>query len=319
MSKKFDYNYVKKYFEENGCELIEIEYKHISTPMKYKCVCGNISKIRFHDFKNGGRCKKCATEKQKHSFEQVKQFFKEKKCELLEKEYNNSRTKMEYRCRCGNISKITYHNFQQGRRCIKCSGKEKLTFEYVQQYFKDKGCELLEKDYKNCSFSMKYKCKCGNISKINFRNFKFGKRCKKCAIKSRSGENNYQWIKDRKSFEESNKIKKRCYRILSYSLKQTNQKKIARTQEMLGYTFNQLKDHIYSHFNWEKVKNEEWHIDHIFPIQAFMDFGIKDIKLINSLDNLQPLAKLDNLSKHDHYDKEEFKAWLKSKNYKYYE
>jgi hypothetical protein len=31
------------------------------------------------------------------------------------------------------------------------------------------------------------------------------------------------------------------------------------------------------------------HVDHIFPIQAFLDHGILDLKTINALDNLRPM------------------------------
>jgi hypothetical protein len=60
------------------------------------------------------------------------------------------------------------------------------------------------------------------------------------------------------------------------------------------------------------------HIDHIFPIQAFIDFGLcetEHIKIINSLENLQPLDAFDNLSKSDKYDKEEFIKFLQTKGF----
>ena len=56
-------------------------------------------------------------------------------------------------------------------------------------------------------------------------------------------------------------------------------------------------------------------MDHIFPIQAFVDYGIKDIKLINCLENLQPLNGKENCSKGDKYDVEKFEKWLESKGY----
>lgn len=49
-----------------------------------------------------------------------------------------------------------------------------------------------------------------------------------------------------------------------------------------------------------------WHLDHMFPIKAFADYKISDIKLINALDNLQPLSEADNLIKADKYSAEEF-------------
>ena len=56
----------------------------------------------------------------KHTFEYVEQYFADNKCELLEKEYINSQTKMEYRCECGNVSEISFNSFQRGSRCKRC-------------------------------------------------------------------------------------------------------------------------------------------------------------------------------------------------------
>lgn len=50
----------------------------------------------------------------------------------------------------------------------------------------------------------------------------------------------------------------------------------------------------------------------ICPIQAFLDHSIMDLKIINALDNLRPLAGFENLSKADKYDAEEFKKWILS-------
>ena len=123
----------------------------------------------------------------KHTLEFVQQCFKDGGCELLEKEYVNSQTKMKYICICGDISKITFGNFQQGGRCMKCAienraNKRRYSFEYIEQCFKDHGCKLLEKEYINNHTKMKYECSCGNISIITFKSFTQGHRCNKCGI-----------------------------------------------------------------------------------------------------------------------------------------
>jgi hypothetical protein len=87
---------------------------------------------------------------------------------------------MKYRCICGNISYITFCNFKTGQMCRKCSGSEKHTFEYVKHYFIENGCELLEEKYIDNKHQMKYRCCCGNVSKIRFDSFKLGRRCMKC-------------------------------------------------------------------------------------------------------------------------------------------
>ena len=186
--KKHTFEYVKQYFKDKGCELLEKEYKNSNTKMKYRCKCGNISEICFNNFKNGQRCKKCSGN-EKLTYKYVYNKFKDNDCELLEKKYKNNMTKMKYKCKCGNISKICFSHFKNGQRCRKCSGVEKLTLKYVRQYFKDKDCELLEKEYINAKTKMKYRCDCGNISKISFSNFKKGRRCQKCSNR-KIGEKN---------------------------------------------------------------------------------------------------------------------------------
>ncbi len=97
--RKFTYEHVKEYFEKQGCELLEKEYVNNRTKMRYKCHCGDISEIRFENFKKDQRCKKCGykinSDKRKHTLKYVKNYFKERKCELLEKEYINCMTKNE--------------------------------------------------------------------------------------------------------------------------------------------------------------------------------------------------------------------------------
>ena len=106
-----------------------------------------------------------------------------------------------------------------------------------------------------------------------------------------------------------------AHTALKTTLKCLGKKKETRTQAMLGYTIEELRLSIESHPNWLKVKNEIWSIDHIFPIKAFCDFGITDIRLINSLDNLQPALLKDNISKSAKYDIKIFVEWLRGKGH----
>lgn len=68
-----------------------------------------------------------------------------------------------------------------------------------------------------------------------------------------------------------------------------------------------------SHPNWASCVGKKWDIDHVFPVSAFVSFGVFDLKIINSLDNLQPLPKNTNLSKGGTYDNEAFVKWLLKK------
>ena len=134
----------------------------------------------------------------KHTLEYIEQYFKEHGCELLEKEYKNAHHSMKYICFCGGVSKISFSSFRKGTRCRKCgvkilSAKQSFPFKYVYNYFKEQSCELLEKEYVNAHHRMKYRCICGDISKINFNNFRQGKKCIKCAAKKQLGKDNHNY------------------------------------------------------------------------------------------------------------------------------
>jgi hypothetical protein len=69
------------------------------------------------------------------------------------------------------------------------------------------------------------------------------------------------------------------------------------TFELLKYTPEDFKNHIESLFtdgmSWDNYG--KWHVDHIIPVSKF-DKNTP-LFIINSLDNLQPLWALENLSK----------------------
>lgn len=133
MAERFSYDYVYNYFKENGCELLSKEYINNCTLLDYICECGNQSKIKFNDFKNGVRCNICGYKKrsitQRKPYEEVEELFSKNNCKLSttkEDYYNgNSKQKLKYICSCGNEHEITYSSFYTGRRCNNCSEERK--------------------------------------------------------------------------------------------------------------------------------------------------------------------------------------------------
>lgn len=276
----------------------------------------------------------------KHNTESVGIMFLEKGYELLD-EYRGCIIPMRFRCKCGQFGMLSLNKFQRGDKCGKCSPcRQKFTREEVASVFLKHRCELLEQHYKNNSTLMSYRCKCGNISKVSLAAFKSqNQNCYQCGlvkiklshsknknwINKISGPNNYQWIVDREQKHKNHMLRKasynrredvvfrrKMYKALSSSLKLCGLVKSKRTHELLGYTPEMLQSHIYAHPNYASLKKSTWHLDHIFPITAFVENGIFDLKIINSLDNLQPLSCSQNTSKHAKYDKAAFAAWLAS-------
>lgn len=67
--KLLSYEFVKSYFEENGCTLLSKEYKGNRFNLDYICVCGDKASISFAAFKDQGqRCKKCGEIKRAKSY-----------------------------------------------------------------------------------------------------------------------------------------------------------------------------------------------------------------------------------------------------------
>ena len=180
MPKKLSPEYVKNYFEERDCTLLS-EYVNTKSKLKYLCANGHTTEITFNNFQKGKGCMKCSG-KEKHTIEYVKDCFKERGYTLSSTKYVNANSKLKYLCTNGHTTEITFNSFQRGRGCMKCSGNEKYTIEYIRDYFKDQGCELLSDKYVNCKSKLKYKCNNGHIRKVTFDTFKnSGNNCRKCS------------------------------------------------------------------------------------------------------------------------------------------
>lgn len=240
--------------------------------------------------------------------EEVKAYFIEHGCELLE-EYKGAIIPMEYRCKCGNISKISWNNFTKGKRCGWCKGHRvfKYTLEEVKNIFHNHGCKLLATEYKGNLERLDCICKCGRPWKVSVNSILSMKsHCKEC------GKEKLRIAFTKPGSKEYRKIYYKYRKSIRRTLAALNMKKLNYSHKLLGYTARELQEHLQKHPNWERVKDGEWHLDHIFPVKAFVEAGIKDVKLINCLDNLQPLSQRENNQKCDDYDKEAFSLWLQS-------
>jgi len=114
-----------------------------------------------------------------------------------------------------------------------------------------------------------------------------------------------EWRKnnpDRNAIGQLNYRKKHphiiAWRSVLYStLKRLGTEKSDHTIDMLGYSADQLKEHIEKQFTegmtWDN--HGDWHIDHKFPVTKFPD--ITPVNEVCALSNLQPLWAEDNLSK----------------------
>lgn len=178
IQKIYTYEYVKKIFEDVGCELLssEDEYKGgTKVKVNWKCKCGNIDITTVEYFKNYLKCRICKRD------EKSNRFTYEDFCKLLESEgwkmlspkseYGNTKSILTVQTNLGKIVKKSYNNFQQGHRSKEETDDNKRnSYEQVKHSFEEKGFILLDEKYINNNTLMKYKCKCGDISQITYSN-----------------------------------------------------------------------------------------------------------------------------------------------------
>ena len=170
--------------------------------------------------------------------------------------------------------------------------------------FKEKECEICGKLYKPTSPTQRYCTECGNKNKKEHNK----------QWREKNKEYHKQWYKQNKEHcKEYHRTKYNTdlqYKLTDWSRRQIgrclNSKKTKHTFDILGYTQEQLKQRLETNFKpdmtWEN-HGTLWHIDHRKPLCKF-NFTLSDsthnyeqIRLANSLANLQPLYVTENLSK----------------------
>lgn len=131
-------------------------------------------------------------------------------------------------------------------------------------------------------------------------------------------ENNRRWNREnsdrilsieaeRRKTDIGYKVKKQCQNMIHRTLRKTASKKTSRTEEMLGYTKDDLIRHLESKFSdgmtWDNFGRGPgfWNIDHIKPISVMIAEGEKDPSVIDALSNLQPLWFEDNAKKSNNF------------------
>lgn len=186
---KITYDYVKDYVELQGYTLVSKEYVRSGERLGMICDKGHECSISWDNFKYGRRCRSCADEnkasKFKFKYNEVKSYIESFGCELLDDSYKNNTQKLQIRCSCGNIYKITYQRFREDgkyTRCYECRDRKskKHSIEYVRSYVESQGYRLISDEYISADTKLKLKCENNHDYNVSFANFQYGKRCPKC-------------------------------------------------------------------------------------------------------------------------------------------
>lgn len=125
---------------------------------------------------------------QKLTLESLAAFLKREGCELLSKEYKGTRSCIEYKAKCGHVTKIWVNNFLAGlgRYCKVCKKRiirKALDLRTIREIFKKNGCVLLSNEYKGSLIPLRYVCQCGHINELPLYRFEKGQGrvCPQCS------------------------------------------------------------------------------------------------------------------------------------------
>jgi len=225
-TQKHSYDYVKSYIESTGYTLLSDTYKNSTTNISIMCDKGHEFETTFGSFKHcKTRCTICAGNK-KHSYEYVKQFIKNENYTLLSDTYENNHTKLVVKCGDGHMYEVSFHDFKKGYRCTVCSGKKKLSYDYVKSYIESFDYTLLSDTYKNNFTKLSIMCDKGHEYSVKFNKFKGGRRCPVCGgtqkltydyVKSYIGSFDYTLLSDTYK-NSSTKLLIKCDKGHEYSV-----------------------------------------------------------------------------------------------------
>lgn len=139
----------------------------------------------------------------KWSFDKIKEFVNQNKCELItsEDEFLNRESTLKIRCECNNLfeTKLDYFIYNKYKRCPECAlrmrglTKRKNNDKFISELFDLVGDEYIAiEDYTKATTKINFKhTKCGYIFRTMPIEVLTGGRCPKCQGKIRDKDTNY--------------------------------------------------------------------------------------------------------------------------------
>lgn len=185
--RKITIAFLKDYFLDRGCELLEDKHVNSHTEMRYICKNGHEATTTWNNFSKGHGCLECSGRKQLSS-EYVREEFERVGYTLLT-EYTRAKAPLTYICANGHERQTTWDTFRLNYHCSVCSGMEKHTYDFVNAQFSARGFTLLTDTYENAHQYLDYKCANGHTSKIRYNKLQQGDGCRQCFYLRNSGEN----------------------------------------------------------------------------------------------------------------------------------
>lgn len=267
------YEYVESYIAKNNCELLSKTYKNRREKLKIKCSCGNVFYTTFNNFTFGKQqCDPCGRSKMgvRKTYEEFKKELEGTDCELVSDYYINDRTKLKFKCSCGNIFERTPRVvlFQKSYLCMECIKESirkqqmKTTEQFIEEVKTLVGEEytVLGK-YKGANKKIKIRHNssvCDNyVFELAASSFLRGTRCPKCAIIKQTGEGHPRYNPN--LTDEERKARRDLYNRV---IREWRNKIFARDKYRCQICGNK-KDDLNAHhlYSWHSHKEKRFELD----------------------------------------------------------
>ena len=305
MTKPYTIDEVSQYIESYNNFCLSNEYINNMSKLKIRCPKNHIYEISLASFKRGCRCQICAGNK-KYNLKEIDEYIHNNDWTLLSSKYKNSLSLLELLCENGHYVEMTFGNFRSGYRCSQCKGLKKHSQKYVDEYLLKNG-DFTNTIYTKNKNKLDIICKFGHKFKMSFDCYhNKHQRCNICYFNSISGENHYNWNKDR--------VIKNRLKYLSFDI---NKIDILKDEPLYENYIQSQQEAKQSNKNWDRTK---YTVDHIYPRKAFVDNNLDKIyelkvikKICNSRDNLRIITEADNRDKWYKYNQQEFMKWFETK------
>jgi len=111
--------FIRSEFEKESYKLLSVKYKNAYQKLEYICPNKHEHKTSWNSWQQGKRCPYCAGQG-KPTIEFIRSEFEKEGYKLLSEGYVNSRQKLECICSNNHIYRVSWSDWNNGRRCSIC-------------------------------------------------------------------------------------------------------------------------------------------------------------------------------------------------------
>lgn len=158
--------------------------EHAHTKYVWKCNKGHTWEARTDSIIRGTWCPICSIEKQKKTIDEMRNLAKQRGGECLSRVYENSHTKLMWKCKEGHIFEATPSKIKQGQWCRECGRKRSAlnrhtSMQEIQTIASSRNGKCLSEKY-DPQKHLKWQCEFGHIWYAGLHNVKSGSWCPFC-------------------------------------------------------------------------------------------------------------------------------------------